>query len=158
VNARAVVLPALLLTGCAKADPAMEKKTLDNWPLKNATAVTVYFRDCGAPDAKGEILCHSCGSEVFVLPDGKIDVYADNNEDLFEGNPPHVSRTSELSHNYSHVDAVEGLAERAKGPESYAKFITAQLEGRNAWCAALGGTRHDLKNLIADAAHGKYVK
>lgn len=155
----ALLLSAVLLAGCAKADPAMEKKTVDNWPTANATAVTVYFRDCSAPDASGAITCHSCGNELFVNADGKIDHFADNNEDLFEGTPPHISRTSELSNNgYHHVEIPEGLAERAKGPDSYAKFITAKFEEGNRWCAALGGKRYDLKNLIADAAHGKYVK
>ena len=46
-----------LLSGCAKADPAMEKKTVDNWPTNNATAVTVYFRDCSAlaPDCAHDV-------------------------------------------------------------------------------------------------------
>jgi hypothetical protein len=154
----AFLLSVLALAGCAKADPAMEKKTVDNWPTHNATAVTVYFRDCSAPDASRAITCHSCGNEAFVNPDGKLDFYADNNEDTFEGSPPHISVTAELSHNYSHVEVPEGLAERAKGADSYAKFITAKFEEANQWCAALGGTRHDLKNVIAGAAHGKYVK
>lgn len=153
-----VLLSAVLLASCAKADPAMEKKAVNNWPTANATAVTVYFRDCSTPDSTGKILCHSCGNEAFVNADGKLDFYADNNEDTFEGNPPHISMTAELSHNYSHVELKEGLAERAKGADSYAKFITAKFEEGNQWCAALGGERHDLKNLIADAARGKLVK
>ena len=155
-----LVFAALVpLAGCAKADPAMEKKTVDNWPTRNATAVTVYFRDCSAPNGKGEVLCHSCGNELFVDESGKIDHFADSNEDLWEGNPLRLSRTSELANNgYNHVEIPQGLAERAKGPESYARFMTAKFEEGNAWCAAFGGNRYDLKNRIADAAHGKYVK
>ena len=153
-----VILTALLLAGCAKADPALQKTTLDNWPTHNATAVSVYFRECGSRDDKDRILCHSCGSEIFVNADGKIDLYVDNNEDTFEGNPPEVKITGELSHFYNHVEVKEGLVERAKGPASYEKFITAKFEEGNQWCAGLGGTRHDLKNKIADAARGKSVK
>lgn len=158
---RAAALAAaamLLLSGCAKADPAMEKKTVDNWPTHNATAVTVYFRDCGAPDGEGKILCHSCGNEVFVNPDGEVYVGADNNEDTFEGTPPHISVTAELSHQYTTVAPKDGLKERAKGADSFEKFITAKFDEGNQWCAALGGKRYDLKNLIDAAAHGKYVK
>jgi len=155
--ARAILL-ALMLTGCAKADPAMEKKTVDNWPTHNATAVTVYFRDCAAPDSAGKILCHSCGNEVFVSPDGEVYVGADNNEDTFEGTPPHIAVTAELSHQYTKVEPKDGLKERAKGADSFEKFITAKFEEGNSFCAALGGKRYDLKNLIKDAAHGKYVK
>ena len=46
----------------------------------------------------------------------------------------------------------------AKGADSFEKFVTAKFEEGNAFCAALGGKRYDLKNLIKDAAHGKYVK
>ena len=154
----ALLLSAVLLGGCAKADPVLEKKTVDNWPTANATAVTVYFRDCTGPDGAGKTLCHSCGNEIFVNADGKIDIYADNNEDTREGNPPSLKVTAELSHNYGHVEIPEGLAERAKGPDSYAKFITAKFEEGNRWCEAQGGKRYDIKNAIADAAHGKYVK
>jgi hypothetical protein len=147
-----------MLAACAKADPAMEKKVLDNWPRANATAVTVFFRDCGSADSAGKILCHSCGNEIFVGADGKIDIYADNNEDTFEGNPPEVRVTGEITHRYDHVEAKDGLAERAKGADSYAKFIAAKFEEGNAWCEAYGGTRHDIKNLIADAARGKRLK
>jgi len=157
-GAAVVLFAGLALASCAKADPVLEKKTVDNWPTANATAVTVYFRDCTGPDGTGKTLCHSCGNELIVNPDGKLDFYADNNEDTFEGSPPHISVTAELSHNYSHVEVPEGLVERAKGADSYAKFISAKFEEGNQWCAALGGTRHDLKNLIGDAAHGKYVK
>ncbi len=44
------------------------------------------------------------------------------------------------------------------GADSFEKFITAKFGEGNAFCAALGGKRYDLKNLIKDAAHGKYVK
>jgi len=152
----ALFVSVVLLAGCAKADPAMEKRTVDNWPTTNATAVTVYFRDCSAPNDAGRILCHSCGSEVFVNADGKIDLYADNNEDTYEGG--RLSTTAEISHHYDHVEVPQGLAERARGADSYAKFVTAKFEEGNDWCASFGGTRHDVKNLIADAAHGKYVK
>lgn len=153
-----LLLSAVALAGCAKADPVMEKKTVDNWPTANAAAVTVYFRDCTAADAAGKILCRSCGNELIVNPDGKLDIYADNNEDTREGSPPELKVTAELSHRYSHVEVPESLAERAKGADSYAKFITAKFEEGNAWCEALGGKRYDVKNVIADAALGKRLK
>ncbi|MBV9992495.1 MAG: hypothetical protein JOZ72_14550 [Alphaproteobacteria bacterium] len=154
----ALVFTSLALAGCAKADPVLEKKTVDNWPTANAAAVAVYFRDCTGPDGVGKTQCHSCGNELIVGPDGKLDIYADNNEDTREGNPPSLTVTAELSHRYSHVEVPESLAERAKGPASYAKFIAAKFEEGNAWCASLGGKRYDVKNLIDDAAHGKRLK
>ncbi|HWA89998.1 MAG TPA: hypothetical protein VG889_08190 [Rhizomicrobium sp.] len=152
---RAVLL-ALLLAGCAKADPAMEKKAVGDYPTSRATAVTVYFRDCSGPDSESKITCHSCGDEIFVEP-AEINVYADNNEQIFEGNPPEIKVTGEITHRYNKVAAADMAREKAKGAASFEKYLTGLFEAGNDWCASYGGTRHDLKNVIADAARGKLV-
>lgn len=148
---------ALVLAGCAKADPAMEKKAVDDYPTHNSTATTVYFRDCSSPDGAGKITCHSCGNDIFVERDGTVHVGADNNEQIFEGSPPHISVTGEITHRYTDIAAADVAKEKAKGAASFETYLTGLFEAGNAWCEAYGGTRHDLKNVIAGAARGKLV-
>lgn len=152
-----VVLPVLLLAGCAKADPAMEKKAVGDYPTRNSTATAVYFRDCASADVAGRIVCHTCGNDIFVQRDGAVYIGADNNERTFEGNPPEIRVTREITHQYTNVPAIDVSREKAKGAASFEKYLTGLFEAGNDWCAAYGGTRHDLKNVIADAARGKLV-
>ena len=147
----------LLLAACAKADPAMEKKAVDDYPTHNSTATTVYFRDCSSPDGAGKITCHSCGNDIFVERDGTVHVGADNNEQIFEGNPPEIRVTGEITHQYTDIAAADVAKEKAKGAASFEKYLIGLFEAGNAWCEAYGGTRHDLKNVIADAARGHLV-
>lgn len=155
----AVLLGAamLVLAGCAKADPAMEKMAVDDYPTKNATATSVWFRDCAAPNAKGEVVCHTCSNDIFVEQDGTIYMGADNNEQIFEGKPLHISVTGEISHRYKTIAVADVAKEKAKGVASFEAYITGVFEEGNKFCADLGGTRHDLKNVIAGAARGKLV-
>jgi len=154
----AVLLGVCTLAACAKADPAMEKLAVGEYPTQNATAVTVYFRDCSSPNANGETVCRTCGNDIFLERDGTIYIGADNNEQTFEGAPPHISVTAEITHRYTTIAKPDVDREKAKGAAAFETYITGLFEAGNDWCAAYGGTRHDLKNLIADAAHGKYVK
>jgi uncharacterized protein YfaQ (DUF2300 family) len=150
-----LVIAALLLAGCSKADPAYEKSAIADYPTRNPAATTVYFHRCKAPDAAGKAMCYSCGNTLVLDADGLF-VGADNNEQTLEGNPPEVKVTAELSHQYTRVANADLAKERAKGAAAFEKYLTGLFEADNAWCAGLGGERHDLKNEIAAAARGPY--
>ncbi len=156
MNVRAVVVTSLLLAGCAKADPAAEKAVLDDMPLTRATAASAYMQDCAGRDDKGRTLCRACFTHMHVMPDGKIDVWSDDNEYTLENGKVLIEDPKGGTH-ATHVAAADGAKERAKGAASFEKYLTGLFEDGNNWCAGFGGARHDLKNVIADAAHGKYV-
>lgn len=147
------------LAGCGKGDPIYEKMVLDDVPTKNAVAMTAFFRECGSVDGQGNVICHACTNDMFLETSGEIHVYSDNNEYTIEHAPahPYLTIEGELSHNTTHIEPADGARERAKGPASFEKYLTGLFDDGNKWCATLGGERHDLKNRIADAAHGKDV-
>jgi len=149
----------VLTAGAAQAGATYEKVVLDDMPTKRATAAAAYFRDCGSKDGDGRPLCHACFTHMSVMPDGKIDIWSDNNEYTIADAPAHprVLIEDPLGMHSVHVLAADGAKERGKGQAGFEKYLTTLFEDSNKWCAGFGGVRHDLKNLIADAARGKYV-
>lgn len=153
---RAAVIASFLLAGAAKAAPDLEKVVLDDMPVTRATAATAYFQDCDGRDDKGRTLCHACWTHMFVKPDGEIDVWSDNNEYTIENGKVLIEDPKGGTHAV-HVASADGAKERGKGAASFEKFLTAQFADGTGWCAAFGGARHDLKNVIAAASRGQYV-
>jgi hypothetical protein len=135
----------------------MEKAVLDDMPIKRATAVTAFFQDCSAKDDRGRTLCHACYTHMHVMADGKIDIWSDNNEYTMKDGPNVLIEDPKGGTHSTHIAPADGAKERVKGAASFEKYLTGLFEAENAWCAGFGGTRHDLKNVIADAARGKYV-
>lgn len=154
--ARTVVVTSLLLAGCAKADPAAEKAVLDDMPLARATAASAYMQACAGRDDKGRTLCRACFTHMHVMPDGKIDVWSDNNEYTLDKGSVLIEDPKGGTH-ATHIAAEDGAKERAKGATSFEIYLTGLFEDGDKWCAGFGGTRHALKNVIADASRGHYV-
>jgi hypothetical protein len=152
VIARAVIAASVL----AAAAPSLEKVVLGDMPITRATAATAYFRDCAGRDDKGRTLCHACFTHMHADADGKVDVWSDNNEYTIENGKVLIEDPRGGIH-ATHVAAADGARERGKGAASFEKFLAAQFEDGTKWCAGFGGTRHDLKNVIAAAARGHYV-
>ena len=156
MKARLACAFAVLLAGAAHADADLEKVVLADMPIARATAAAAYFRDCSGKDDEGRTLCHACFTHMSVASDAKIDVWSDNNEYTIADGKVLIEDPKGGIH-ATHVAPADGAKERDKGAASFEKFLTAQFADGTKWCASFGGARHDLKNVIADAARGHYV-
>ena len=90
----------------------------------------------------------------------QIDIWSDNNEYTIKDAATHPDVLIEDPRggtHATHVAPADGAKARAKGAAAFEKYLTGLFEQANQWCAGFGGARHDLKNVIADVARGKYV-
>ncbi|MBV9992494.1 MAG: hypothetical protein JOZ72_14545 [Alphaproteobacteria bacterium] len=151
-----IFAPIVLSAIAATSAPALEKAVLDDMPVKRATAASAYMQDCAGHDDKGRTLCHACFTHMSVMPDGKIDVWSDNNEYTLENGKVLIEDPKAGTHS-THVAAVDGAKARAAGQAAFENYLTSVFEDGDKWCAGFGGIRHALKDVIADAARGHYV-
>lgn len=162
VHTALLLAASLALSGCgpAAADPVLENLIVKDYPTHNQTATSTNVMDCGKPDGD-KVICHACNAEIIVDPDDAIVVYAETDEHTIEGYPkdPHLVVQGEvLKRDTVKVAAVDGQKEKAKGPASYQTYLTGLYQAGVTWCSQFPGKRYETKNVIADVAHGKYVK
>jgi hypothetical protein len=157
-----VVVPSIaLIVALAGASSSADYETaaIAAYHAGRSTAQTVFFHDCGVPDQGGKVVCHTCGNELQVGGLGTVRDYADYNVQIFVSvaGSAHLETMEELSSRVTWLGSEEGSKEKVKGPDAYKMFLTDLFDDGNRWCARFGGVRHDLKDVIDDAAHGKLV-
>jgi len=121
-----------------------------------AGVMTVYLNQViGLPVAMvGVAIMISLIFDAVVDP--LIGIWSDNNEYTLE-NGKVLIEDPKGGMNSTNIASADGAKERAKGAAAFEKYLSGLFEDANRWCAGFGGVRHDLKNVIADAARGKYV-